>query len=57
MFEKNGFGGSNIQMPHPVEYWYRQNLVLYEKGKKNKVVDYVLPEYYEQKMSSYDTHL
>lgn len=57
LFEKNGFGGSNIQMPHPVEYWYRQNLVLYEKGKKNKVVDYVLPEYYEQKMSSYDTHL
>lgn len=36
-----------------VELWYRQNIVLYVKGGKGKVVDFVHPKYYEQILQHY----
>lgn len=51
-FKDNGFGASLKQpdiLENPnIELWYKQNIVLYEKGGKGEVVDYVLPDYYEQ---------
>jgi len=51
-FYKQGYG----QVPLPpemrdnpdIELWYRQNMVMYKKGTKGRVTDFVLPEYYEQ---------
>lgn len=52
LFRDNGFGPShkqpNIRNNPDVELWYRQNMVLYVRGGKGEVEDYVLPEYYEQ---------
>ena len=33
-----------------IELWYRQNTVLYERNGKGTAVDYVLPDYYIQKL-------
>jgi SAM-dependent methyltransferase len=50
LFRQNGFGAAkqqpDIQDCEEVEYWYRQNIVLYEKGAKGSVKDFVLPAYY-----------
>jgi glycosyl transferase family 11/methyltransferase family protein len=52
LFKRNGFGAAkkqpDIRGKADVELWYRQNIVLYERGAKGKVVDFVLPEYYMQ---------
>lgn len=52
LFKANGFGAAKVQpdirQNKDIEMWYRQNTVLYVKGGKGKVVDFVLPEYYEQ---------
>lgn len=52
LFQQRGFGAAKEQ-PHirdnrDVEYWYRQNIVLYERGATGIAQDYVLPEYYMQ---------
>jgi SAM-dependent methyltransferase len=59
IFNEFGFYGANmtaIQNDEYVEFWYRQNTVLYTRGKFNCegefVVDYVLPDYYEEKMKN-----
>ncbi len=50
LFNLNGFGASqiqpNIRDNSDVELWYRQNIILYERGATGKVIDFVLPEYY-----------
>ncbi len=47
-----GFGASmkqpGIKRNDEIELWYQQNIVLYQKGGKGCVNDFVLPEYYEQ---------
>lgn len=52
LFAREEFGAAEIQPDircNPeVELWYRQNIVLYERGARGKVVDFVLPEYYMQ---------
>ena len=56
LFRKNGFGTSEdsiklaleIVYNEDVELWYRQNMVLYERGANGRVTNFVLPEYYEQ---------
>ncbi len=52
IFRKYGFGPArkqpDIRNNSQIELWYRQNIVLYERGSKGKVVDFVLPEYYVQ---------
>ena len=52
LFEKFGFGAAekqlDIRCQEEIELWYRQNIVLYKKGSKGKVEDFVLPAYYEQ---------
>lgn len=52
LFNDNGFGAAekqpDIRNNPEIEMYYRQNIVLYEKGGKGKVQDFVLPEYYEQ---------
>jgi SAM-dependent methyltransferase len=52
LFNKNGFGASkkqpDVRHCEQVELWYRQNIVLYERGAKGTVQDFVLPEYYLQ---------
>jgi SAM-dependent methyltransferase len=52
LFEKQGFGAAaeqpEIRNCENVEFWYRQNIVLYERGAHGQVEDYVLPEYYVQ---------
>jgi hypothetical protein len=35
-----------------VELWYRQNMVLYQRGADGKVENFVLPSYYEQIVGS-----
>lgn len=51
-FNNNGFGAAlnqpDIKNNEAIELWYRQNIVLYVKGGKGLVSDFVLPEYYEQ---------
>lgn len=50
-FYANGFGA---EICYPVKdnkevcLWYRQNMILYKRGSKGKVTNFVLPEYYEQ---------
>jgi hypothetical protein len=56
LFYKNGFGTTDnsvklaLTVVHheEVELWYRQNMVLYERGGPGRVTNFVLPEYYEQ---------
>lgn len=52
LFKRIGFGAAkkqpDIRGKADVELWYRQNIVLYERGAKGKVIDFVLPEYYMQ---------
>jgi len=52
LFKQNGFGATNRQPDirdcEDVELWYRQNIVLYERGARGKVEDFVLPAYYLQ---------
>jgi 2-polyprenyl-3-methyl-5-hydroxy-6-metoxy-1,4-benzoquinol methylase len=52
IFAGEGFGAASEQPDvrhcEPVELWYRQNIVLYEKGARGKVEDFVLPAYYLQ---------
>lgn len=51
-FKANGFGSvliqPDIRSNNLIENWYKQNIVLYEKGGAGSVTDFVLPEYYEQ---------
>jgi len=49
LFKRNGFGASEKQpdlSDEGIELWYRQNMVLYERGATDCVRDYVLPAYY-----------
>ena len=50
LFIRQGFGAARrqpeIRENEEVELWYRQNIVLYERGGEGRVVDFVLPEYY-----------
>ena len=52
LFFQNGWGPAEIQPAvrycDEVELWYRQNIVLYERGAHGIVDDFVLPEYYMQ---------
>ena len=56
LFYANGFGTTEnsvklalgIVYNEEVELWYRQNIVLYERGGGGRVANFVLPEYYEQ---------
>ena len=52
LFEQCGYAPAKKQPDivgnKNIELWYRQNTVLYEKGGKGTVKDFVLPEYYEQ---------
>jgi SAM-dependent methyltransferase len=52
LFKQNGFGAAkkqpDVRHCEQVELWYRQNIVLYARGAKGKVEDFVLPEYYMQ---------
>ena len=52
LFKRNGFGAArrqpDIRDCEEVELWYRQNIVLYERGARGKVQDFVLPAYYMQ---------
>ena len=50
LFKQNGFGASpnqpDIRNAHGIELWYKNNMILYEKGATGKVIDFVLPAYY-----------
>lgn len=52
LFSKYGYFAAkkqpDIRFNKSVALWYRQNTVLYERGGKGKVEDYVLPEYYAE---------
>jgi hypothetical protein len=56
MFYKNGFGTTaastrlamQVVYHEEVEFWYRQNMVLYQRGGTGRVTNFVLPEYYEK---------
>jgi hypothetical protein len=52
LFKQNGLGAAkqqpDIRDCAEVEPWYRQNIVLYERGARGKVQDFVLPAYYLQ---------
>jgi hypothetical protein len=52
LFKQNGFGAAetqpDIRRNSDVELWYRQNIVLYERGAMGDVKDFVMPEYYVQ---------
>jgi SAM-dependent methyltransferase len=52
LFKRNGFGAAkhqpDIRDCEEVELWYRQNIILYEKGARGKVQDFILPAYYLQ---------
>lgn len=52
LFRVQGFGAAkeqpDVRQCEQVELWYRQNIVLYERGAQGKVEDYVLPAYYLQ---------
>lgn len=50
-FYANGFGAEicyPVKDNPNVELWYRQNMILYRRGSKGGVYNFVLPEYYEQ---------
>lgn len=49
LFADNGFGATmqkEFRNLDGVDLYYRQNMVLYERGAKGQVEDFVLPEYY-----------
>jgi SAM-dependent methyltransferase len=52
LFAQEGFGSAwhqpDIRECDEVELWYRQNIVLYARGAKGHVEDFVLPAYYLQ---------
>jgi hypothetical protein len=52
LFRQSGFGAArrqpDIRDCEEVEPWYRQNIVLYERGARGQVLDFVLPAYYLQ---------
>lgn len=52
LFKQNGFGAATVQPDirnNPdIEHWYKQNIVLYERGAAGTVHDFVLPEYYAE---------
>lgn len=52
LFAHEGFGASDrqpgIRCNPDIEFWYRQNIVLYERGARGNVEDYVMPAYYMQ---------
>lgn len=52
LFEQEGFGPAkkqpDIKENPDVELWYRNNIVLYERGAHGQVQDQILPEYYMQ---------
>jgi hypothetical protein len=56
LFYLNGYCATTpqpeIRSNELVEYWYRQNIVLYKKGVSGNVTNFVLPEYYEQCMKN-----
>lgn len=50
-FYSNGFGAElcyPVKDNPNVEFWYRQNMILYKRGAKGKVSNFVLSEYYTQ---------
>lgn len=51
-FYQHGFGAAEVKPDirdnTEIEFWYRQNIVLYKRGAKGKVEDFVLPGYYYQ---------
>lgn len=52
LFAANGYylakKQPDIRNNTEIELWYRQNIILFQKGGKGKVENFVLPEYYEQ---------
>jgi SAM-dependent methyltransferase len=52
LFAREGFGAAECQPDvrhcEQVELWYRQNIVLYARGARGAVEDFVLPAYYLQ---------
>jgi Glycosyl transferase family 11. len=52
LFAEHGFGAAEIQPAirdcPDIEFWYRQNIILYERGARGVVCDFVLPDYYLQ---------
>lgn len=60
LFYDNGFGAAKIQPEirrnQDVELWYRQNMILYERGARGVVRDFVLPEYYLQIVAGRNGH-
>jgi SAM-dependent methyltransferase len=52
LFAAEGFGAAwhqpDVRHCEQVELWYRQNMVLYARGAKGHVEDFVLPAYYMQ---------
>jgi hypothetical protein len=50
LFKQNGFGVSpnqpDIRNANGVELWYKNNMVLYERGATGIVTDFILPAYY-----------
>jgi hypothetical protein len=52
LFAGEGFGAAedqpDIRDCVDVEFWYRQNMVLYERSARGIVEDFVLPAYYSQ---------
>lgn len=56
LFKQNGYNMADTQ-PYlnddRIELWYRQNMILYQRGAVGReVCDFVLPEYYEQIVGS-----
>lgn len=50
-FYANGFGAEllyPVRDNEKVEPWYRQNMILYKRGAKGKVYNFILPEYFMQ---------
>jgi hypothetical protein len=50
-FYSNGFGAEicyPVKDNEAVDFWYRQNMILYRRGATGKVYNFILPEYYEQ---------
>lgn len=56
LFESHGFAPAlsqpGIRSNKQIAVWYRQNIVLYERGGKGKVEDYVDPEMYQNVVRS-----
>ena len=52
LFKQHGFGAvdhsPDVRNNPDIELWYRNNIVLYERGAIGEVKDFVLPEYYMQ---------